>query len=173
MTYSYLRYALIALFLGLGLLLHLQLDFSQAWYLYLAGVLLLISHIIFGNVWMAFGSLKRGQPEKAEALLRQVWNPGWLLRSNRAYYYFTLGMLYLQHKKLEPAKTHLQQAIALGLRKPNDHALALLNLAHIAFVQKDFAQTRQKLQEAQALHPTDLMIKDNLQKMEAALKQQN
>ncbi|MCB0551029.1 MAG: hypothetical protein KDD19_25890, partial [Phaeodactylibacter sp.] len=75
MTYSYLRYALIALFLGLGLLLHLQLDFSQAWYLYLAGVLLLISHIIFGNVWMAFGSLKRGQPEKAEALLRQVWNP--------------------------------------------------------------------------------------------------
>lgn len=169
MTYSYLRYALIVLFLGLGLLLHVQLGFSQAWYLYLAGLLLLVSHLVFGNVWLAFNSLKRGQPEKAEALLRQIWNPKWLIRSNRAYYYFTLGMLYLQHKRLEDAKGHLQEAISLGLKKPNDHALALLNLAHIAYLQKDHGLARQALAEARALQPTDLMIKDNLQQLEGAL----
>ena len=169
MTYSYLRYALIVLFLGLGLLLHVQLGLSQAWYLYLAGFLLLVSHLVFGNVWLAFNSLKRGQPEKAEALLRQVWNPGWLVRSNRAYYYFTLGMLYLQHKKPGEARGHLQKAISLGLRKPNDHALALLNLAHIAYLQNDHGLARQALTEARALQPTDLMIKDNLQKLEGML----
>ncbi|MCB9035705.1 MAG: hypothetical protein H6557_03715 [Lewinellaceae bacterium] len=173
MTYSYLRYALIALFLGLGLLLHLKLGFSQAWYLYLAGLVLLVSHIIFGNVWLAFGSLKRGQPERADALLRQTWNPNWLLRRNRAYYFFTLGMLYLQHKKLEDAKDHLQRAISLGLKKPNDHALAQLNLAHIAYVKKEFGYARQALADARSLQPTDLLIKDNLQKLEVALGRQN
>ena len=173
MTYSYLRYALIALFLGLGLLLHVRLGFSQAWYLYLAGLLLLLSHLVFGNVWMAFSSLKRGNPQKAEALLRQVWKPGWLLPRNRAYYYFTLGMLYLQHKKLKEARGHLQKAVTLGLRAPNDLALAQLNLAHIAYVQKDFNKARQALDAALALQPTDLMIKDNLRKLETALGKQN
>lgn len=169
MAYSYLRYVLVALFLGLGLLLHVKLGLSQAWYLYAAGLVLLLSHILFGNVWMAFNLLKRGQPEKADKLLRQTWNPAWLIRPNRAYYYFTLGMLYLQHKKLEEAKAHLAQAIFLGLKKPNDQALAQLNLAHIAYVQKDPGACRQALQAARALRPTDLMIKDNLEKLEKAV----
>ncbi|MCB0561814.1 MAG: tetratricopeptide repeat protein [Lewinellaceae bacterium] len=169
MTYSYLRYALIALFWGLGMLLHVKLGLSQSWYLYLAGLLLLLSHILFGNVWMAFNSLKRGNPQQAEALLSQVWKPNWLLPRNRAYYFFTLGMLHLQHKKREQAKKYLQKAVSLGLRTPNDHALAQLNLAHIAYIQKDFAKARQALATAQSLQPTDLMIKDNLQKLEAAL----
>jgi len=169
MTYSYLRYAVIVLFLGLGLLLHVKLGLAQAWYLYLAGLLLLFSHILFGNVWMAFNALKRGKPQLAEALLRQIWKPQWLLRRNRAYYYFTLGLLHLQHQKQEDASQYLQKAVSLGLRRPNDNALAYLNLAHISYVQKDFAGARQAMQAAQSFQPTDLMIKDNLKKLQAAL----
>ena len=173
MTYSYLRYGLIVLFWGIGILLHVKLGLSQSWYLYLAGLLLLLSHIVFGNVWMAFNHLKRGNPQQAEALLRQVWNPNWLLPRNRAYYFFTLVMLHLQHKRLEQAEKLLKKAVGLGLRTPNDLALAQLNLAHIAYIQKDFVNARQALAAAQSLQPTDLMIKDNLQKLEAALGRGN
>ncbi len=173
MIYPYLRYGLIALFLGLGLLLHLQLGLAQAWYLYLAGLLLLLSHLLFGSVWLAFSFLKRGRPEVADKLLRQVWNPDWLIRRNRAYYYFTLGMLHLQYKRLQDGEKHLRQAVELGLQRPNDNALAYLNLAHIYYVEAQAGKAREAMKKARSFNPTDLMIKDKLEKLGKALAAQN
>jgi tetratricopeptide (TPR) repeat protein len=169
MNFIYLRYGLIALFLILGVVLHLQLGISQAWYLYAAAALLILSHLFLGNVWQAFSMLKRGKPAKAEKMLGHTWAPGLLLKSNRAYYYFTQGMLHLQREELDTARPLLEQATQLQLRYANDNALAHLNLAHIHFVQKNKTEAAQHLATAKSFEPTDLMIKDNLEKMQQAL----
>ncbi|MCB9273458.1 MAG: hypothetical protein H6564_05415 [Lewinellaceae bacterium] len=171
MFYPILRYLIIALFLVLGVVMHIQLGIGQAWYMYLAAAALLATHLLFGSVWQAFSLLRRGQPARAAALLRHTWAPGLLLRRNRAYYFFVKGLMLLQEKELEAGAAELERAVAIGLQRSNDNALAYLNLAHIAFVQKDYARSRKALESARAFQPKDLMIKDKLKELESALAQ--
>lgn len=164
-----IRLSLIFLFIGLGILIHLQTGFTPAWYLYLAALILLATHFLYANVWTAFSLLRRGKPLEAEVALSKISRPNWLAKSPKAYYHFTKGMIHLQNKDITQAKQHLNQAKVLGLRNNNDNALATLNLAHISYVEKDQAQAKQLLEAAQAFQPNDLMIKDNIEKMRKAL----
>jgi tetratricopeptide (TPR) repeat protein len=165
MVYLLLRYLVIFLCFGLGLALHLRLGLGHAWYLYVAGALLMLSHVLLGNVWQAFSALKRGRPAQAKMLLGQTWAPRLLLPSNRAYYYFAKGMLLLQDKQLPESEQCLTQAVSLGLKHNNDNALAYLNLAHIAYVQKDRLKAQGALDAARRFEPSDLMIKEGLEKL--------
>ncbi len=173
MTLVYLRYVLIFLFFVLGVVLQLQLGFSQAWYLYAGGLLLALSQLLMGNVWTAYSHLKRGRPLIAEKILNQVWKPDLLIRRNRAYYHFCLGLIYLQRKDLKPAEEQLLHAIDLGMEHPNDSALACLNLAHLYFVQGRWEATEEWMNKARSYPVNDLMIKDKLKELEQALAAQN
>ena len=133
MFYIYTRYILIALFLVIGVVLHLQLGISSSWYLFAASALLLLSHLFFGNVWLAFNFLKGGSPQKATQALAHTWFPNLLIKSNKAYYFFTKGMLALQQKDLSTALNNIKKASHIGLKHNNDNALAHLNLAHIYY----------------------------------------
>ena len=169
MIYTRLRSGLIVLFIGLGLLLHVQTGLGNAWYLYAAALVLIISHMLFGNVWLAFGLLRKGKMEQAEKLLATIKRPELLVKRNRAYYHFSKGLIYLQKKELKVGEQHLRQAMKLGLQRKNDQALATLNLAHIFYVQKSFVEAASFLEQARSFEPTDLMIKDNIEKLDQAL----
>lgn len=163
------RLLLVVAFLILGFLLHARIGIEAAWMLYASAIILLILHFLFGNVWLAFRSLQRGKADLAQRLLRQTRFPHLLVRRNRAYYYFTQGMLDLQREELEAGNQHLEQALELGLYRANDRALAHLNLAHIAYVQQQYERASQQSRIARAAEPTDLLIKDQLNKLERAL----
>ena len=169
MLYARLRYALIFLFLGLGVLLHLQEGWYAAWYLYLAAILLGITFLLFGNVWSALKLLKRGKLEEANRLLNQTRFPGLLLRRNRAYYHFCKGMIDLQEKELDSGERQLLQADKLGLERPIDNALLNLNLAHIYYLKKLYGESRSYLEAARAQDADDLLIRENISKLEKAL----
>ncbi len=169
MLYTRIRFVLIFLFLGLGILLHVQLGWRSAWYLYAGAALLLITYFAFGPVWLAFRMLSRGYTEEADRLLRSVRRPDWLIRRNRAYYYFTKGLLHLQRKELGEGEAGLQQSLDLGLSRDKDAALAHLNLAHIAFVQQRYEEARRRLEATRAVPTDDLMLKEKVKEMEAAL----
>lgn len=173
MATVYLRYLLIGLFFILGAVLQFRLGIGQAWYLYLGGVMLLLTQAFMGNVWTAHSLLKRGKAADAEKVLDQVWSPSLLLRRNRAYYYFSLGLIYLQRKDMAPANEMLTEAIELGLEHPNDSALACLNLAHIHYVQMRPEQARHWMEKARSFPANDLLVKENLQKLEQALAARN
>lgn len=164
------RFFLAALCLVLGLVVHYYNGFWDALPLELAAIVLFASHFLFGNVWPAFSQMKRGNIDLAEKLLSFTSNPNLLIKRNRAYYYFTRGVLDLQQKALEPAGEALKKAVELGLRQPNDLALANLNLAHIKFVQQELQEAKYYMDEVKKLQPTDLLIKQNLEKMEQALQ---
>ncbi len=166
MLYSRLRYALIFMVLALGVMLHWQLGFANAWYMYLAGIILLGTHFMFGSVWTAFHALKKGKPEQAEKILGFTQFPELLVRRNRAYYHFTYGMIALQRKAFDMAEEHLKKANALQLDTANDRALAALNLAHLYYVKQNPEECHRFLQQAKQEKANDLMIKDQIEKLE-------
>jgi Flp pilus assembly protein TadD len=166
MSLHSIRLSLILLFVGAGILLHGKIGIGSAWYFYLTALILLATHFLFANVWSAFATLRKGNAMEAELMLSKIKKPQWLARSPKAYFHFTKGMIDLQNKKLGEAELHLQEALKLGLRTPNDHALTALNIAHIHFVRKERTQARKYLEKAKSYEANDLMIKDNIRKME-------
>jgi hypothetical protein len=169
MLYTRIRFALIGLFIGLGILLHLRTGLANAWYLYAAGALLLLTYLLFGNVWTAFNLLKRGRPEQAQQVLNRIYFPELLAPRHRAYFHFTQGMIQLQAKQLEAAAGHLERAAGIGLSRPVDKALLELNLAHIRYVRREYADARRHLDTAKSYPTDDLLIRENIDKLERAL----
>jgi predicted Zn-dependent protease len=170
MSYHKIRIGLFFLFIGLGIILNIQIGISPAWYLYVTAGILLLTHFLFGTVWSAFSKMRKGNMIEAETLLNQIRKPEWLAKRPKAYYHFIRGVIALQKKDLDEGAKFLKKAIALGLRNNTDAALANLNLAHIAFTQKRPTEAMKYLQDAKACNANDLMIKENLLKLEKAIK---
>ncbi len=173
MFHTRIRFYLILLFLFLGVVLHIEQGLKSAWYLYVAALLLLFTHFLFGNVWAAFGKLKKGQLDEAERLIDQIKRPQYLTKRHRAYYHFIKGMIALQRKELPQAEGQLKEALDIGLRTNNDHALTAINLAHICFLEKRNQEAIAYLSKARSFKSNDLLIKENIKKMEQVLQQQS
>jgi len=169
---AYTRLALLVAAIILGLVYQFQGNATFAMYLYLAAALLLASHLLFGNIWQAFSALRSGRVELADRILGLVVRPSWLLPRPRAYYHFVQGMLALRAEQLEKGDQALQLALAGPLRSDRDKALALLNRAHIAYLQKKWMACRSLKDQAEQLQASDLLIKEHLKKLNQALNQQ-
>ena len=164
-----LRLLLILLCVVIGAVLHTRLGFGYGAILcYATAILLTLTHFLFGTVWYAYRELQSGAPDRAERLLHRSV-PATLLRSPRAYFHFTKGMIALQRKELHTAEPHLRTAYELGLRSPDDHALTALNLAHLHLVQKQPEQSRTWLKRAQSHPSKDLLLRENIGALERAL----
>ncbi|MFK7807586.1 MAG: tetratricopeptide repeat protein [Saprospiraceae bacterium] len=169
MQYKNTRLVLVLLFIVIGIVLHVKLGIGSAWYLYVAALLLLATHFLFGNVWAAFGLMKKGHIEKAESMMDQIKRPDFLLKSHQAYYHFIKGIAALQNKEFPEAEEHLTGALQRGLRTVNDEALVTLNLAHLCFAQNRKEEAAAYLKKVKALSYNDLMLKDKVAEMEKAL----
>lgn len=165
-----LKIAVIFIFFGIAMLFHLKHGLAAAIYMYIASLVFLVSHFLFGTVHGALNLLKGRNYDQAELLLSKNKHPEWLVKRNRAYFHFAHGIIALQHKDLEKGKTNFQQAADIGLRNAKDNALAFLNLAHIAYVQKNVSVAHAHLKKAKAFKTDDLIVKENLQNLEKALK---
>jgi len=163
------RFGLVLLFIIIGIVLHVKQGIGSAWYLYLAALLLLITHFLFGNVWAAFSMMKKGKIAEAERMMDEIKRPDLLLKSHQAYYHFIKGIAALQNKEFPEAEEHLNGALKRGLRTVNDKALVTLNLAHLCFAQDRKEDAAKYLKEVKALPFNDLMLKDKIAEMERAL----
>lgn len=166
MVYTRIKYLLIFAFFALGVFFQFKFGLSGSWYFYVAGILLLATHFLFGTVGLAFSRLKKGRVDEAENLLAEIKKPEWLLKTHRSYYHFTNGMIALQKKNLESADQHLQEALQRGLRNDKDKALVTLNLAHIHLMQQKLDSSRSFLDKAKLLNTNDLLIKEKIKELE-------
>ncbi len=164
-----IRFVLILLFLVIGVVLHVKMGISSAWYLYLAAIIILVSHFLFGSVWAAFAMLRKGKIPEAELLIDQIKRPQYLMKQNKAYYHFVKGMIALQKEDLEPGKNQLKQALDIGLKTSNDNALTALNIAHIYYKQNMIAPCQDFLKKSKSYNPNDLMIKEKIGELEKVL----
>ena len=164
-----IRFLIGIVIIILGALIHFNVGFGSAWYMYLAGVIILATHFLFGNVMLAFGKLNKGEVDAAEDLILQIKRPDFLLKTHQAYYYFVLGMVALQKKQTGFGEQHLKQALELGLRSDTDNALVAINIAHVHFVKKEYKLADEFRIKAETFNSNDLMIKENLKKLKEAL----
>ena len=172
MKYQYpIRLALIALLLVFGVVLQVQKGFYASFYLFAAAGLLLAGHAALGTVYPTFQALRRGATQEAEALLRQTWNPRWLLPRLRTYYFHTKGMIALKSHRLDEAELLLRKALELKPKRPLDRAYLNLNLAHIEYLKKDSLASRKYLGLAKAENVNDLLLKSHIEQLEKALLQ--
>ncbi len=162
---------LIGLLLALGLVLQLQQGFSSAWYLYAAALLLLLSHLLLGNVGQAWHALQKGNTSHAQKLLDEVWQPEWLLPAHRGRYYLTAGLLALHQKELAQGKHLLERALGIEGLPRTDRAVALLNLAHIHMVQGRHREAERLLDEAERHAGKSGPIHHQIRKARALLSQ--
>ncbi len=166
---SRVRFLLILLFLVLGVILHVQIGLTPAWYLYLAALIILITHFVFGNVWSAFAMMRKGKIKEAELLINQIKRPDLLTKQHKAYYHFIKGMIALQKEDLNDGELHLKQASEIGLRNANDNALVALNVSHIYYKQQKVNDCQLYLKKAKSFSPTDLMIREKISELEKIL----
>ncbi len=171
MRYHTWRIALVIMFLLLGILLHVQAGLEAAWYLYAGAFLLVLTYFLFGTVWVAYRLLNQGKVLDAEQTLLLTRYPQFLLGRNKTYYHFIRGLIHLQHKELEAGQESLSHAVERGGLRARDQALALINLAHVAFMQKDYERSRARMQDVRAMQVDDLLVKQQLEELEKALSQ--
>ncbi len=171
MWYARARNILILLFFVIGIVFNWKFGFEAAWHLYLAALLMLAIKILLGDVFIAMRLLQRGKTSEAEQLINMVRRPSWLTKRARAYFFFVKGVLALQRKNTANGQAALEKAVGLGKLDPRTQALGLLNLGHIAYLNKDFSKIPSILDQIKSMNVNDLKIKDGVRELEKVISQ--
>lgn len=170
MNYHQLRPYLIFVFVGLGILLNIQVDFRSALPLYLTSLLLLFTHFAFANVWTALRQLRKGNLKAAQRLIDQVKFPRLLFRTHRSYYYFIRGFLLSQKNFKSQGASDLETALTIGMPNKRDRALINLNLAHHYYQLDNFEKVQSYLAAAKQTASNDLVLEQKVRELEAQIK---
>jgi tetratricopeptide (TPR) repeat protein len=170
----YLRFALIALFLGFGILaaaLPKVLGFWWGFPFLLAGIVLLVGYLLLGTVQSAALFLQTSQLDEAEKRLKLTFFPNLLYVTNRAYYYILRGSLASARQNSEEAEMWLKKAQTMKLPTDNEKAMIELQLANIAATKGKWQQAQNAFRNLKNLKITDANIKDQMRQFEKVLQQ--
>lgn len=165
----YLKFALIALFLGGGVLLSFMFGFWYAFVLLLIGLTLLVSYVMLGTVQSAAEKLQVSDFAGAEKRLGLTLTPKLLYVTNRAFFYIIKGSIAMNNKENNEAEALFNRALALKLPTDNEKAMILLQLANINAVKNKWTAAKQFFKDAKKLKVTEGAIKEQLNQFEKAL----
>ena len=100
-------------------------------------VMILITTIIvltiFRNEWiiLAVNQLRLQNNEKASKYLSKIKQPDYLVKRQRAYYYYLKGLTGQGKMKMQESEKLFRKALNIGLKQDYDKAMAKLNIAAI------------------------------------------
>lgn len=121
------------------------------------------------NMILALNQMRTGNTDKALKYINRVTHPEFMPRKQHAYILFLQAVMGAQQAGMVQSEHKLRKAIGLGLRKPEDNAMARMHLAGIC------AQTGRKkeavslLSEAKKLDNSGMM-KDQIRTMQQQLQ---
>ena len=167
----YLRFALIALCLGGGLLLSFAYGFWYALPFLLTGILLLLGYIFLGTVQSTAQLVQEMRFDEAEKRLALTLKPNWLYKTNRAFYFLIQGTLASQRKDNDAAEMWLTKAKEIELPSDNEKAMVELQLANIQATKNKWNAAKVHLSALKKLKVTEPQLKEQIQQFEKALKQ--
>ncbi|MEM6724075.1 MAG: hypothetical protein AAF598_08555 [Bacteroidota bacterium] len=169
-SYPKLRLILGYLILLYGIIYTVEAGIQYSWIVFLCGITILLIHFRFGAVWGAFRQLKIGNIEKAEQLIHHIKRPEWLARRARAYFFLVEGISALHSQDLDTGKEALTKALDMGIRSDTDQGLAMINLAQIYFLEKDYEQSDKWLAKGLKLQ-ADLNLLKRMEEMQKTVHQ--
>jgi len=167
----YLKFALIALFFGGGILLFIFQGFWYALPFLIIGLGLLASYIFLGTVTSAAEMIQDSQFEAASKRLDLTYFPNWLYVTNRAVYFIMRGAIAMNAKDTNKAEELFETANSLKLPSDNEKAMVLLQLANINAMKNKWNQAKIYFKEAKKLKISEGPIKEQIAQFEVAIKQ--
>ncbi|MCB0479600.1 MAG: DUF2892 domain-containing protein [Crocinitomicaceae bacterium] len=81
------------------------------------------------NIILALNDIRTGNTEKAIKKLNRIKNPNFLIRTQRAYYYYLRGLSGAQTLTMAETEKYFRKALSTGLRTDQDQAVAKMNVA--------------------------------------------
>lgn len=165
----YLRFALIALFLGGGIALAFLYGFWYSFPLLLIGLILLVGYVLFGTVQSAAMLMQDADFDKTEKRLNLTLSPKLLYSTNRAYYYMIKGSVAMAKQNMEESEEYLRKAQEIDVPSDNERAMLELQLANIMASRNKWKQAQRHFRNAKKLKITEPNIKEQLNQFEKAL----
>ena len=162
----YLKFALIGLFLGGGIVCAFLVSFWWALPLILIGLGFLASYILLGTVQSAAEMIQNQDFVGAEKQLKLTWKPQFLYAANRAYYYMLKGTIALQNRNTEEGEKWLRKAQEVKVPTDNEKAMIELQLANIAASKNKWQQAHNHIRKAKQLNITEPTIKEQFKYLE-------
>ena len=167
----YVRFALIAVCLLVGIGLAIGPGFWYGFPFLLAGLILLGGYIFLGTVGPAAKRAQVQDFDGAEKLLNLTLKPEWLYSANRAFYYMMKGTIALSRKDLNAGEMWLKKAESIDIPTPNERAMLHLQLAQIEANRKNFTAAKQYLKKAKDANVKVPQIAEQIAYLDTALKQ--
>lgn len=168
----YLKFALIALFLGGGIILSILYGIGYSWILILIGILILVSYIMLGTVQSAAEFVQVMDFDGAEKRLDLTLSPKWLYVTNRAFYFIMKGSISMHRGDNDTAEDFFNKANSLKLPTDNEKAMVLLQLANINAQKSKWQAAKNYFREAKKLKITEGQMKEQMNEFEKAFNQQ-
>lgn len=166
----YLKLALIALFLGGGIILSFFTGLFYTWPLILVGLILLASYLFLGTIQSSAQLIQDGDFDGAEQRLALTKWPNLLYITNRAMYYIMKGSIATNRQNNKEAEEHFDTALNMKLPSDNERAMVLLQLANINATKEKWNVARKYYKEAEKLDVTEAQLKTQIQMFDKALK---
>ena len=164
-----LKFALIALFLGGGIVLAFMYGFWYALLPILIGLGFLASYLLLGTIQSAAELIQVSDFEGAEKRLGLTFFPNLLYVTNRAIYFIMKGSIAAQQKRNKDAEEYLQKALTLKLPSENEKAMVLLQLANLEATKNNWNGAKAYFTQAKKLKVTESMIKQQFDHFEKVL----
>ena len=165
-----IRCIVAALTLGFNTYLFYTGSWGWGIFMIFISALVILSFFRNENMILALNQMRTGNTDKALKYINRITHPLLMLKKQHVYILFLQAVMGAQQAGMATnSENKLRKAIALGLRKPEDNAMARMHLAGIC------AQTGRKkealslLSEAKKLDNTGMM-KDQIRTMQQQLQ---
>lgn len=126
---------------------------SWGWGIMMLLLTVIIVLTIFRNeyILLAFNQMRQQNQEKALHFLGKIKQPQYLIKGQRAYYYYLSGLAGGNNAKMSESEGNFRKALNIGLKQKHDQAMAKLNLAAICMGSGRRKEAELMLSEAKKL----------------------
>jgi tetratricopeptide (TPR) repeat protein len=100
--------------LALAIFTHIETSFWPSFVLYLAAVILIVGHFLFGPMRLIQSHMEDGDMEGAKNVVNSIWFPGLLIKPVRSVYYTIKGNLAMVDQDFEGAEKMMKKSLSLG-----------------------------------------------------------
>lgn len=167
----YVRFALIAVSLLLGIVLWATLGIWYGIFFVIIGLVLFAGYIFLGTVAPAAKLVQVQDFDGAEKTLDLTLKPEWLYSANRAFYYMMRGNIALARKDVNGGEAWLRKAEEIDIPTPTERGMLHLQLAQIEYQRRNFNGAKKYLKKVKEAGIKIPQMREQVDLLDQALKQ--
>lgn len=133
---------------GLGIWAQVFSGFWPASPLYVTGLVLFVTHFLFGPLRLIQNAIEAGDLARAEKILHSIRYPQLLYKPIRSVYYTIKGSIAMANKDFDAAEKLMHKSLDIGLPMKQAEGANKLQLGMLAVQKRDFKKAESLLKQA-------------------------